>query len=115
MVALGFAVFFLAEPVLALILGDKYDFTSSLILAAVVGGQLRVARSLLGATMSALADTRGLAVWNGVVWLSIAAMFAGGSVGASWGLEGLLWGVALGRTATVALGGPLIVRPLRSD
>jgi hypothetical protein len=113
LVALGLALVVAIPVALALFFPGKYQFATGTVLAAVVGGQLRVARSLVAAAMSALADRPGLARWNAVSWGSVALAFVGGGIGSRWGLQGLLWGVAAAGVANIALSLPLIGRHLR--
>ena len=107
-IGLGLAV--VTPFALTWLFGDKYHFTFGTVLAAIAGGQLRVARNLVSAAIAALADKRGLAIWNGLAWVSVGASFLCGWLGSHWGLEGFLWGVALGGCANIALTLP-IVRP----
>jgi hypothetical protein len=74
---------------------------------------LRVVRSMIAAAISALADRRGLAVWIAAAWASVGAAFLGGWVGSAWGLEGFLWGVALGGATNIVLTVPLLPSHLR--
>ncbi|HEX6010742.1 MAG TPA: hypothetical protein VFY87_02840 [Geminicoccaceae bacterium] len=113
LVPLGLALLVAIPVALALFFPGKYQFALGTVLAAVVGGQLRVARSVIAAALSALADRPGLAWWNAVSWASVAAAFVGGGIGSRWGLQGLLWGVAAAGVANIALSLPLIVRHLR--
>jgi hypothetical protein len=113
LVPLGLALLVAIPVAMALFFPGKYAFTTGTVLAAVVGGQLRVARSVVAATLSALADRPGLAWWNAVSWASAAAAFVGGGIGSRWGLQGLLWGIAAAAAANIALSLPLIARHLR--
>jgi hypothetical protein len=74
---------------------------------------LRVVRSMVAAAITALADRRGLALWNAAAWMSVGAAFLGGWVGSAWGLEGFLWGVVLGGATNVVLTLPLLPPHLR--
>jgi hypothetical protein len=113
LVPLGLALLAAIPVALALFFPGKYQFATGTVLAAVVGGQLRVARSVVAATLSALADRPGLAWWNAVSWASVAAAFVSGGIGSRWGLQGLLWGVAAAGAANIALSLPLVARHLR--
>ena len=111
--AIGLGVAAVTPFVLTFLFGDKYHFTFGTVLAGVAGGQLRVARSLVSAAIAALADQKGLAIWNGVAWVSVGASFLGGWLGSPWGLEGFLWGVALGGLANIVLTLPILRPHLR--
>jgi hypothetical protein len=113
MLAIGLGIAVVTPLVLTYLFGGKYHFSIGAVLAGVVGGQLRVARSLLAAAISALADKQGLAFWTVASWLSVGAAFLGGWVGSAWGFEGFLWGVALGWVANIALTVPVVVPHLR--
>ena len=88
LVPLGLALLVAIPVALALFFPGKYQFALGTVLAAVVGGQLRVARSVVAAALSALADRPGLAWWNAVSWASVAAAFVGGGIGSRWGCKG---------------------------
>ena len=111
--AIGLGVAVVTPFVLTFLFGDKYHFTFGTVLAGVAGGQLRVARSLVSAAIAALADQKGLAIWNGLAWVSVGASFLGGWLGSHWGLEGFLWGVALGGLANIVLTLPILRPHLR--
>ena len=111
--AIGLVLATLTPLVLAYLFHSKYQFSVSATLAGIAGGQLRVVRSMIAAAISALADRRGLAVWNAAAWASVGAAFLGGWVGSAWGLEGFLWGVALGGVTNVILTLPLLPPHLR--
>ena len=110
-IGLGLAV--VTPLVLGYLFAGKYHFGIGAILAGIVGGQLRVARSLVSAAISALADQQGLAMWTVAAWLSVGVAFLGGWVGSAWGFEGFLWGVALGWVANIAFTVPVVVPHLR--
>jgi hypothetical protein len=107
-------VLLVAIPVaLALLFPGKYQFATGTVLAAVVGGQLRVLRSTLAAALSALADRRGLALWNAVSWLTLVVAFMAAALGSAWGLQGLLWGLAISGAANVGASVLLLIPHLR--
>ena len=113
LLGIGLAIAVVTPLVLGFLFGGKYHFSISAVLAGIVGGQLRVARSLVSAAISALADQRGLAIWTIAAWISVGAAFVGGWVGSAWGFDGFLWGVALGWVANIALTVPVVVPHLR--
>jgi O-antigen/teichoic acid export membrane protein len=115
LVLVGFGVVIaLATPViLKMLFAGKYELSFGTILAGIAAGQLRVVRSVSSATILALADQRGLVFWNLIAWLSVLTAFLGGWAGSPWGLQGFLWGVALGGSFDVLLALPLVFRCLR--
>ena len=110
---LGVLIAALTPVVVKLMFSGKYEFTLSMTLAGIVIGQLRVVRSMFAATIAALADPRGLAVWNSIAWISVVTTFVGGWIGSRWALQGFLWGVALGGVLNAVLTLPLVVSLLR--
>ena len=113
LLALGLVLMIVTPLVLGYMFAGKYHFSLGTVLAGIAGGQLRVLRSLVSAAIAALADQRGLAFWNAAAWLSVAAAFLGGWLGSAWGLEGFLWGVALGGAVNIALTVPVVWPHLR--
>ena len=74
----------------------KYSLSGSLVLAAILTGILKMANGFLKGTVTALADTRQLSYMNLFGWLSVGLAILGGSIGARWGLTGLIYGVGIG-------------------
>ena len=112
--ALALALLAVTPYVLHWLFGGKYTFSLGAVLAAIVGGQMRVARALVAATISALADQRGLAFWNVASWITVGAAFLGGWAGSPWGLEGFLWGVAAAGLTNILITVPVARRALRA-
>ncbi len=111
--ALGLGIAVVTPFALSYLFGDKFHFPFGAVLAGVVGGQLRVARSLVSAAITAVADKKALAIWNALAWVSVGASFFGGWLGSRWGLEGFLWGVVLGGLTNIALTVPILRPHLR--
>jgi len=89
-------VWYLGPPIAALFVGQKYELTPVLLLAAIVAGSIRVASSLPRASATALCSTRELGYLAVLMWLSVGCALAGAVVGARWGLVGIIYGVAFG-------------------
>jgi hypothetical protein len=109
---IGVLIAAVTPRILALLFAGKYEFAFGTILAGIVVGQLRVVRSMISAAMAALADQRGLVLWNLTAWLSVLTAFLGGWAGSPWGLQGFLWGVAAGGIFNVLVTIPLVLRAI---
>ena len=105
---LGIPIAVLTPPVVDFLFSGKYEFSFGTILAGIFLGQLRVVRSIVSAVISALADQRRLLLWNLAAWLSVLTSFVGGWMGSPWGLQGFLWGVALGGILSILCTLPLV-------
>ena len=110
---LGVVIAALTPVVVTMMFSGKYEFTLSMTLAGILIGQLRVVRSMFAAAIAALADARGLALWNSIAWMSVVTTFVGGWIGSRWALPGFLWGVVLGGVLNAALTLPLVVSLVR--
>jgi O-antigen/teichoic acid export membrane protein len=87
----------LATPfVLAWVLPGRYHISRPLLLAAISVGTLKVLASLVAATVNALGSSGDLVRLSVIGWISIAVALLGATVGAGWGLTGLVCGVGLG-------------------
>ena len=87
----------LATPwIVRLFVGDKYFLPTGLIIAALFVGLLRLTSSYAKTIVKSIGTTADLARLNVFSWFSIALAAGGAAVGASWGLEGLLYGIGLG-------------------
>jgi len=78
------------------VLADRYRFSDSLVLAALVAGWAKLLTAFSKATVTALADDRQLALVNLSGWASVALSVVGAVAGARWGLTGVIYGVSLG-------------------
>lgn len=108
----GFGVLIVAvTPALVeFFFSGKYYFSLGTIVAGIMLGQLRVVRSIFSAAIGALADQRGLVLWNLVEWVSVLAAFLGGWAGSTWGLQGFLWGVVGAGVCSAMITLPLVFR-----
>jgi hypothetical protein len=90
------AIWLITPAVERWFLAGKYHLAGSLVLAAVVSGVAKVFNAFTRATSSALATPRELSAVNLLGWVSLAVGLVAAVVGARWGLEGVIYGVALG-------------------
>lgn len=97
LVLVGSLVLWWITPVVQhVLLEDKYIFTPSLILAAIVAGLAKIVTGFSRATATALADHRELLLVNVSGWISVLLAIAAAAVGARWGLAGVIYGVGFG-------------------
>jgi O-antigen/teichoic acid export membrane protein len=78
------------------LLEDKYHFSGTLVLAALVAGSAKILHAFSRATVTALADSRELGLVNLSGWASLALSAVAAVLGARWGLAGVIYGVGLG-------------------
>ena len=90
------AVWYLAPPIAALFVGDKYQLTPALLFAVIVAGSIRVVSGLPRASATAFCTTRELGHLAVLGWLAVGCAFLGALVGARWGIVGIIYGVAFG-------------------
>lgn len=90
------AIWVLTPPVERLFLAGKYHLSGSLILAALITGVAKVLNAFTKSTVSALADTRELSAVNLFGWMSVVIAVVAATLGARWGLVGVIYGVGLG-------------------
>lgn len=107
-VGLGVPIAVFTPPIVDLLFSGKYEFSFGTVLAGIFLGQLRVVHSIVSATIAALADQRSLLLWNLAAWLSVLTSFLGGWMGSPWGLQGFLWGVAVGGITGILFTLPLV-------
>ncbi|MDH3297516.1 MAG: hypothetical protein OEM23_01505 [Gemmatimonadota bacterium] len=82
--------------IVRLFVGDKYVLPTSLIVAALFLGLVRLLSSYAKTIVKAIGTTADLVKLNVFSWFSIALAAGGAAVGATWGLEGLMYGIAIG-------------------
>ncbi|MDH3571848.1 MAG: hypothetical protein OER89_16885, partial [Gemmatimonadota bacterium] len=75
----------------------------------------RVLGGLAKGAATALCTTRELGVLNVLTWLSTAVAFVAGSVGARWGLIGLVYGIAIGWITLAAVYAHRVLPHLRTE
>ncbi len=92
----GVVAILAVPPVADFLLAGKYDLSRDLVLAAVVGGLLRVATGLARTTAAALGTTAELARLNILAWLAVAIGTGGAAIGSRFGLQGAIYGTSLG-------------------
>jgi O-antigen/teichoic acid export membrane protein len=99
-------VYFLAPPVVDIVLAGKYELTRDLLLAGLLSSILRTASGFTKGAVTALCSNRELAVLNVLLWVTVGIAVAGALMGAQWGLVGLIYGTSVGwaiRTLVSAL------------
>jgi O-antigen/teichoic acid export membrane protein len=99
-------VYFLAPPVVDIVLAGKYELTRDLLLAGLLSSILRTASGFTKGAVTALCSNRELAVLNVLMWVTVGIAVAGALMGAQWGLVGLIYGTSVGwaiRTLVSAL------------
>lgn len=110
----GAALIWLLTPLVERwFLAGKYHLAGGLVLAAIVSGIGKIANAFTKTIAAALAEPRELSLVNLSGWVSVATSVAGALVGARWGLQGLIYGVALGWFLRAAFAGVLMARHLR--
>ncbi|MGH7579957.1 MAG: lipopolysaccharide biosynthesis protein [Gemmatimonadales bacterium] len=77
-------------------LTGKYHLPAALVLAAVVSGVAKVVNAFTKSAAAALGTRRELSVVNLMGWVSVAVALIASTIGARWGLAGVIYGVALG-------------------
>jgi O-antigen/teichoic acid export membrane protein len=92
----GAVIWLVTPPLIEWLLAGKYYLSGPLILAAIVNGVLKVASAFSRAAVTALGTARGMTLLNRLGFVAMAAAIGGATIGARWGLPGLLYGVAAG-------------------
>jgi O-antigen/teichoic acid export membrane protein len=96
-VLLGSAfIWVVTPPVERYLLAGKYDLSSGLIVAGIVAGVTKILNAFSKASVSALATQRELAMVNYLGWVSVVLAVVAGLAAGTWGLAGVIYGVALG-------------------
>lgn len=78
------------------LLEDKYHLAGSLLAAALVSGVAKIIDAFAKSTVSALATPAELSLVNLVGWACVALAIVASLFGGRWGLEGVIYGVAIG-------------------
>jgi hypothetical protein len=89
-------VWSMARPLAGWFVGDRYEITPMLLLAAIVGGAARVASSIPRSAATALCTTEELGRLAGLTWFAVGCAFLAAWSGSAWGLAGIMYGVAFG-------------------
>jgi hypothetical protein len=95
------------------LLAGKYHLPPSLVIAVLFSGVAKIAHAFAKAAATALATQRELALVNAAGWLSVALAVGSAVVAASWGLEGVIYGVGVGWVAWAGLSFAVVIRHLR--
>ena len=90
------AVLLLGPWIVRLFVGDKYEIATSLFVATIAVGWVRMGQSIAVATVNALGSTAQLAYLNGASWLALAVAAASAWQLADLGLVGIVIGVGIG-------------------
>jgi O-antigen/teichoic acid export membrane protein len=92
----GFIVWFVAPPIIDWLYGDRYPVTSSLVLAGIIGGTIKVGSSICRGAATAYCSTRELWALAWLSWAAVGIGAVGAYFGARWGLPGIVYGAASG-------------------
>ena len=109
------AVLVVTPFILAWVLPGRYHIGLPLLLAAIGVGALKVLASLVAATVNSVGSAAELAWLSVIGWVSIGVALLGATVGAHWGLTGLVYGVGVGWAFRALVIGLLAVPHLRSS
>ena len=97
LIVAGSALLMWLTPLLVeVIYRGKFDIGRDLILAGIAVGCLKAYGGLAMAAALALCPTRQLGLLGPLVWLAVVVAVIGASVGAAWGLTGLVIGIGAG-------------------
>jgi len=89
-------VWFLAPILVKWVLPGKYDISQALLAAAVIAGFAKIFDAFSATALTALGSSKELGVFSFLSWISLAISATGAFIGACWGLEGVIYGVASG-------------------
>jgi Na+-driven multidrug efflux pump len=78
------------------LLADRYHLSAPLTLATIAAGLAKILTAFSRATVTALADQRELSLVNVTGWLAVGVAVGAATLGARWGLAGVIYGVGLG-------------------
>jgi O-antigen/teichoic acid export membrane protein len=109
------AIFALAPFVEHVLLADKYDLSSELLVAAVVSGASKIVDSFVKTIGDALATARELMSINALGFAAVVIAAAGAVFGARFGLVGVIYGVAAGWQFRAAAASLIVARYLRES
>ena len=89
-------IWVITPPVEHYLLAGKYHLGPALIVAGIVAGVTKILNAFSKASVSALANQRELAMVNYFGWASALLAVVAGLAAGTWGLPGVIYGVALG-------------------
>jgi O-antigen/teichoic acid export membrane protein len=89
-------IWLITPPIEHYLLAGKYHLAPALIVAAIVAGVTKILNAFSKAAVSALATQRELALVNYAGWASALLAIGAGLAAGTWGLAGVIYGVALG-------------------
>lgn len=113
-VVAGSAMIWFVTPVLERhFLAGKYHLGGSLVFAALFSGVTKVMNAFAKSTVTALATAGELSILNLFGWVSVAVAVVAATVGARWGLAGVIYGVGLGWLMRALTGYYLTLRHLK--
>ena len=112
--AAALLVWFAAPWIADWLLAGKYELSTSLMIATLVSGGVKIVDQFATTMVWALGSARQLAMLNWVSWTCAGVGVAGAWVGARWGLIGLMYGVTLGWVSRGAVAGALAAKLLRT-
>jgi O-antigen/teichoic acid export membrane protein len=84
-------------------LGGRYDLSSAIIVAMLISGILKVLSSFSTSVVNALASGTGLRLLSASSWVCVVLAALLAYAGRSWGLCGVIYGIALGWLARCAV------------
>lgn len=112
-IAAALFVWFAGPLIVEWLLAGKYYLPSALILAALAAGLAKILTSFLNTIIEGLGSTRELFLMNLIGWGSVGLTIACAALGATWGLVGLVYGVAVGWMGRAVATGFLVIRHVR--
>jgi hypothetical protein len=89
-------VWFLAQIVIDMFVGDKYPIGQPLILAGIIAGTAKVLAAYAQAAFTAVTSARGLKILSINAWVATLLGTTCAYVGAGSGFEGIIYGVSVG-------------------
>jgi O-antigen/teichoic acid export membrane protein len=106
---------FAAPWIAGWLLAGKYEISTALMIAALASAIVKLVDRFSTTTVWALASPGQLAMLNWVSWTCAGLGVAGASIGARWGLIGVMYGVTLGWVTRCAVAGALATKLLRRE
>jgi O-antigen/teichoic acid export membrane protein len=97
------------------LLGGKYDLSVPLMVAALASGVAKVLNAFAKALVTALSAPGEVTTVNVFGWVSVGIAVVAATVGARWGLPGVIYGVGLGWLIRAVIGIGISARRLRSS